>query len=410
MQVLLDNLPGSSSSSLFDYVGHFSAMSAGMLNNALAPFNQLFNALDAQQQKLQGMFMSRYARAAAADAAATGSLQTAPQHSAALNAERQISAYLAAAEAEATAAAQPEQDKRMSHRRRWPCGKPQAAATPAPAQQLQLLQQQVDDQVTKYAEQFATQQEEELTRLSQEQQLHEILESNGLALTDSGTVVSLDEAQELAAAAAAADQPEVDDFYADQYVEPAEALADFADTAYDINDAAMSDAAYLIEMEDLDLALDAAAMGDYSTQVAGYLNALAESIPDVELSGFSEWVDVDFVLLILLITCTLGMFLLFLQSILQLRTVLVAGSGLAGVATFPLKVVKVVAPCPAAAVATGVKACRSSSSGSEADLRLPLLTAVEAESAVDLQQQQQHGAGVQRFYNPMHYQALADKV
>lgn len=358
------NSHSDSSSSLFTASNHFSSSSgffSGAVDSALTPLNQILDALDAQQQQLSGLMMSRFMHTAAA-------------------------------------AQQQQQMPYMVHRR--PCPKHQAMMAAAAAQQQDEQQQEYEaqdeqQQCASFAEKFAIQQEDELVRLSREQQLQDILEANGLALSESGVVIPLDEAQSLAAAAAAPDQPDVDDFYL-EYAEPAQVEKDFADTAYDVDDDYVESLA-----TDLDYELDAASMGDYSSGLAAFLNSLGQSLDGIE---FDSWFDVDVLLLVLLVACTVGMCMLFLQSLLQLRTVLASGSNL-DVATLPICAA---GPYPVA-VAAGYKGSSSSRRDSADDLSLPLLIADDTESAAE-QQQQQPAAAIQRFYNPMHYQPLPGKL
>lgn len=338
---------------------------SGTVNSALIPLNKILDALDAQQQQLSGMMMSRYMHAAAA-----ASTQQQPQQG-----------------------MQP-----MVHRR--PCPRHQAlmAAAAAAAQPKQEQQQefveQDQQQFANFPEVFARRQHNELVRLSREQQLQDILEADGLALADSGAVISLDAAQQLEAAMAAPDQPEVDDFYM-EYVEPAQVEKDFADTAYEVDDERIGSYA------DLDYELDAASMGDYSFQLAAVLDRMGRSLSNDEVSS---WFDLDVLLLVLLVACTFGMCMVFLQSLLQLRTVLASSSNL-DLATLPIKAA---GPYPVA-VAAGyqVKSSSVSSRASEDDLSLPLLVVDDAESPVAQQQQQR---AFQRFYNPLHYQPLPGKM
>lgn len=382
LQAALEGLPSSVSSSGSGYLpirmSHFMpsfGFFSGAVHSALAPINQLLDALNSHQQQMTLMMMPMPLKLPAG------------QHHG---------------------------HPGMLHRKHGPCRhhfammsraarrqqQQQGEAVPEIGQLIGEEQQQLAD----FAERFGVLQEDELSRLSQELQLKEVLEENGLALSESGNVIPLDEAKHWEAAVSAPDQPDLEELYL-EYVDPVQETADFADSAYEnIYD---SDEDYYASSMDYDL--DAAAMGDYSQLLASFLDSLRRNMSDAGagLDNMRQWVNVDALLLVLLVGCTVGMCVLFLQSLVQLRPMLMSGS--TGVAAVPIKAM---APVPVVVAAAGLKSGSRRESPMEEDLSQPLLLAddSDSESVIEQQQQQQVAPLVQRFYNPLHYQPLPGKM
>ncbi|KAF6260184.1 hypothetical protein COO60DRAFT_1700423 [Scenedesmus sp. NREL 46B-D3] len=358
-------------------------MLGGAFSSAFAPLNDLLDAVDAQQQRLGSMMVSRYVQAAAAAAAAqphaaghhyrhpAANQQHHTHHSSGAPCPSHQALMAAAAEAHARSAAFSQPYDQQQQQQQQQAGGWQGLDS--------LFSQQARQQL-------------ELARAQAEQQLlQEELAASGLALSAQGAVVPLMLQPLPKQQQQQQQQAEPGDVHAAYAEDEAAAAAAKLEALYDTTD---DDYAFV------------------PTSLDGVIPRLHDTPSSGSGSGGSgvlDGVDVDLALLVLLVAATAGMCMAFLQSLLQLREALHTQqqhpTAAAGVPRRGRRGL-------AAAVAGARHGPNGSAAdGAQAELMQPLLVSPHDREWAHEQQQQQHQAAgantaVQRFYNPLCYQQL----
>jgi hypothetical protein len=353
-------------------------MFGGAFSSVFAPLNDMLDAVDAQQQQLHSVMMSRYMQAGQLHH--RHSHQHMPHHH--------------------TASSQQQQQQHMHHGMHHhhhvvgvPCPRHQAlmaaAAEAAAHHHEQQQQQQLDGEVQDLDSLFSQQvhQQREQARAQAEQQLlHDQLAAAGLALSAQGAVVPL----------LLPPLPEQQQ----QQREDAEMYNEMTDST---EDPAVLEAFY--DTTDDDYAFAPASLDGIIPRLDdGPKRPSSRHGSSSILNGL----NVDLALLVLLVAATAGMCMAFLQSVLQLREALHAQHFPASPVT-PF-VLRKTGKAPAITIITAVAGGRdiTGSNSSDDELTQPLLVSPRDSECAQEQQQQQGvvGGGVQRFYNPLCYQQL----